>query len=331
MADMSKRQRIQAALTGKAVDRVPVSFWRHWPGDDQRAESLADVTLEFQRQYDLDFVKIPVSSAYCVDDYGVKHTYRGSSMGDREYVEHVVKSLKDWDAVEPLDVTRGTYGQNLKALSMILEQKDPDTPVIFTMFNPLAMAGYLAGEERFLAHLRQYPERVQRAIMALTATCASFAGAAISLGCDGIFLSTRYASYEMMSEEEYHRFGRPADLAVLKSAADGWFNVLHLHGQHPMFTSLSDYPVHAVNWHDRTAWPGLAEAVPLFKGALMAGIEQFKTLYFGSPEEVEAQVHNAISQLNGRRLIVTPGCTYPLGVPHSNLMAVRRAVETYSK
>jgi uroporphyrinogen decarboxylase len=163
---------------------------------------------------------------------------------------------------------------------------------------------------------------------ALTDTCASFARAVISEGADGIFLSTRSASYEMLSEQEYNRFGRPGDLAVFKAAAGGWFNVLHLHGQHPMFTQLADYPAHAVNWHDRTTAPSLTEASRLFRGALMGGVEQYKLLHFGNPVDVEAQVHDAVRQMNGLRLIVTPGCTYPLDVPHANLLAMRRAVET---
>ncbi len=71
MAAMTKRERIQAALAGKHVDRVPIVFWRHWPGDDQRADTLALVALDFQRRYDLDFIKVPVSSTYTVNDYGV--------------------------------------------------------------------------------------------------------------------------------------------------------------------------------------------------------------------------------------------------------------------
>lgn len=108
MAGMTKRERVQATLAGKTVDRVPVAFWRHWPVDDQQAESLARVALEFQRQYDLDFIKIPVSSAYCVDDYGVKHAYRGKIIGDRDYLERVIKRVEDWDYIEPLDVQKGT-------------------------------------------------------------------------------------------------------------------------------------------------------------------------------------------------------------------------------
>jgi uroporphyrinogen decarboxylase len=131
-----------------------------------------------------------------------------------------------------------------------------------------------------------------------------------------------------MNSEEYRRYGRNGDLAVLNAAADGWFNVLHLHGQYPMFAELADYPVHAINWHDRTAWPDLTEGSKLFAGALLGGVEQYEVLHFGDPADVEAQVHDAIQQMNGHRLIVTPGCTYPLTVPEGNLLAIRRAVET---
>ncbi len=327
--EMSKRQRIKAAIAGKAVDRVPIGFWRHWPGDDQNAQSLAHVALEFQKRYDLDFIKIPVSSAYCVADYGVKHEYRGSLIGDREYLDRPVKKVEDWQRIEPLDIAKGNYGQHLQALRLIIEKRESDTPVIFTIFNPLAMASYLAGDETLLVHLRRYPEKVEEALKALSKTCSSFVKKVIAEGADGIFLSSRWASYELMSQDEYLRFGKPGDLAVLTASSDGWFNVLHLHGQHPMFSALSDYPVQAVNWHDRTALPGLIEAKRLFSGALMGGIEQYKILNLGSPLDVESQVHDAINVAKGRRLIITPGCTYPMSVPHRNLISMRRAVDAF--
>ena len=325
--EMSKQERLKAALAGKAVDRVPVGFWRHWPGDDQHPESLASVALEFQRRYDLDFIKVPVSSTYCVDDYGAEHEYRGSLIGDREYLDPVVKNIDDWDRIQPLNITKGKYGQHLQALRMIIDKRESNTPVIFTIFNPLAMASYLAGDENLLVHLRRYPDKVEKALKALTETCASFVKAVIAEGADGIFLSTRWASYELMSEEEYLRFGKPGDLVVLAASSGGWFNVLHLHGQHPMFSTLADYPVQAINWHDRTAWPGLTEAKKLFRGAVMGGVEQYKVLNLGSPLDVELQVHNAIDLTKGRRLIIAPGCTYPLSVPYSNLIAMRKAVD----
>ncbi len=325
---MRKRARIQAAIAGEPVDRAPVAFWRHWPIDDQEAESLARATLEFQRRFDFDFIKVTPSHTFCIDDYGAKHAYRGAAIGDREHLERVIQKIEDWDRIQPLDVTKGAYGRQLRCIRMVVEGRDQDVPVIQTLFNPIGMARYLAGDEAYLVQLRQDPERVERALDALTETCSRFARAAIAEGADGIFMSTAAASFEAMSEEEYRRFGRPYDLAVLQAASAGWFNVLHLHGQHPMFAQVADYPVQAINWHDRAAGPTLAEAAKIFSGALVGGVEQYRLLHFGTPAEVESQVHDAIAQMGGRRLIVAAGCTFPLTVPEGNLLAARRAVET---
>lgn len=324
---VTKCDRIKATIAGEAVDRTPVGFWRHWPGDDQSPDSLVSVALEFQRRYDLDFIKFPVSSVYCVEDYGITHAYKGSIMGDREYLSRVVTDAGDWSKLEPLDVTRGTYGWHLDALRSLIRGKDKNTPVIVTMFHPLAMAAYLSSDDTLISHLRQHPAVVQSALDALADTSARFARACIDLGADGIFLSARFASYELLNAEEYRRFGRPSDLQVLEAASGGWFNVLHLHGQHPMMQELAGYPVQAMNWHDRTSDIDLTRASRFFGGVLMGGIEQQKLLVNGLPDQVAEQAREAVAVMRGRRLILSPGCTYSLAVPEINLMAVRKVVE----
>jgi uroporphyrinogen decarboxylase len=327
MPSMSKRERLQAALAGQPVDRPPVAFWRHFPGDDQSPDRLVRVALDFQARYDLDFIKLPVSSTYTVNDYGIKHEYQGNLGGDRTYLEGIIKTIADWDTIRPLDVHRGTYGWHLQALEEIIRSKPADTPVIVTLFQPLALAFYLAGQENCLVHLRTYPQRVMPALAALTQTCVDFARAAIQAGADGIFYSTRFASYEILGEEEYTNFALPGDEAVLKAATGGWFNVLHVHGPYPMVGFLADLPAHALNWHDRASVPDLASAARFFPQALMGGVD-LRTLQLGTPVEVAAQVKDAIRQMTSRRLIVTPGCTYSLDVPEANLRALRQAVES---
>ncbi len=326
MAGMTKRERLQAALAGHPVDRVPVAFWRHWPIDDQEPEALARDTLEYQKRFDWDFIKVTPSHTYCVDDYGAKHAYRGRAVGDRDHFDRVVKRIEDWDRIRPLDIGRGAYGRTLDCLRTVLRERDPDTPIIQTLFNPITMARFLA-DDVYVVHLRRDPERVLRALAALTETCAAFARAAIAEGADGIYLSTMASTYEALSPDEHRRFAEPGDLAVLRAAAGGWLNILHLHGQQPMIREIAAYPVQGLSWHDRAAGPSLADTSKLFPGALVAGIEQFILLHFGTPAEVEAQVRDAIAQTGGRRLIVAAGCTYPLTAPDCNLVAARRAVE----
>ena len=42
--------------------------------------------------------------------------------------------------------------------------------IIFTIFNPLAMASYLADDETRLVHLRRYPDKIENALKTLTET-----------------------------------------------------------------------------------------------------------------------------------------------------------------
>ena len=330
---MIRKERIMAMLAGAPVDRPPVALWRHWPVDDQDAESLAERALDYQRRYDWDLIKIPPSSSYAIDDYGAKHEYQAGKMGEwflgeRNYLERVIRRIEDWDKIQPLDVNKGTYARILRCLKIVLEKREPDIPVIQTMFNPISMARMLVGDDVYLAHLRRDRKRLKRALTSLTKTCANFAYASIKAGADGIFLSTAAASYNIMSVEEHNHFSRPYDLEVLKAASEGWFNVLHIHGRYPMFSELADYPVAAINWHDRSAGPSLKEARQIFKGALLGGIEQFRLLHFGQTAEIKAQIQDAVRQTHGRGLMVAAGCTYPVTVPEGNLVAVRRAVNS---
>jgi len=326
MPKMTKRERLQAAVAGRPVDRVPVAFWRHWPIADQEPEALVRATLEYQRRFDWDFCKLTPSHTYCVDDYGAKHAYRGRSVGDRDHFDRVVKRIEDWDRIQPLDISRGACARTLDALHLLVQERDPATPVLHTLFSPLTMARFLA-DDVYVVHLRRDPERVLRALAALTETCVAVARAAIAAGADGIFLSTMTSTYEVLSPEEHRRFAEPGDLAVLRAASGGWLNLLHLHGQQPMIREIAAYPVQGLSWHDRTAGPSLAETGRLFPGALVAGIEQFTLLHFGTPAEVAAQAGEAVAQTGGRRLILAAGCTYPLTAPECNLMAVRQAAE----
>jgi uroporphyrinogen decarboxylase len=326
MAKMTKRERVQAVLAGELPDRPPVAFWRHWPIDDQDAEALARVTLEYQRRFDWDFIKVTPSHTYCVEDYGVQHAYRGRPVGDRERTARLVERIEDWDRIQPLDIRKGALARQLGCLAMVLARREADTPVLQTLFDPITMARFLA-DDLYVVHLRLDPERVGRALQALSDTCAAIAKAAIAAGADGIYLSTMGASYEAMSPEEYRRFGRPGDVAALQAAQGGWLNILHLHGQHPMVREVADYPVHGLSWHDRAAGPSLREVARIFPGTLVAGVEQFNTLHLEPPAAVAAQVRDAMGQIAGRRLIVAAGCTYPLTAPECNLIAARQAVE----
>ena len=85
---MTHRERIQATLRGEAVDRPPVSLWRHFPREDETVEGLVKATVRFQREYDFDLVKLMPTGMYGVIDYGVavqlSITLKGMPVADEQ-------------------------------------------------------------------------------------------------------------------------------------------------------------------------------------------------------------------------------------------------------
>lgn len=90
MKNMSKRKRLEAAIAGEPVDRLPVALWRHWPGDDQDAAALAAAHLKWQADYDWDLVKVGPASSYSVVDWGLQDRWLGHIEGTRETTQRPV-------------------------------------------------------------------------------------------------------------------------------------------------------------------------------------------------------------------------------------------------
>ncbi|MBN1402331.1 MAG: uroporphyrinogen decarboxylase [Anaerolineae bacterium] len=327
MASMTKRERLMATFRGEGVDRPAVALWRHWPGDDQRAEDLARAQVAFQRRYDFDFMKVTPSSDYSVWDWGVRTELVGNTEGTREYRHHVITAPDDWARLPILNPDRGAYARQIRCLRLIGDELGEEAPFIQTIFNPLSMAKYLAGESLMLVHMRRHPELFRQGLEILTESCVGLVRQVMTTGAAGIFLAVQHAQYGLLSESEYQTYGLPYDRRVLEAAEGAWFNLLHLHGSDVMFDLLADYPVQVVNWHDRETPPSLAEALTRFPGAVCGGLRQWETMARGDPEDIVAEAQDAIEQTRGVRFILGTGCVTPAVAPTSNIHTARTVVD----
>jgi len=330
MSSMSKRERLQATITGEPVDRLAVALWRHWPGDDQRAEDLARSTLDFQRAFDFDFIKVTPSSNYCLAGWGAETRYEGNQEGTREWGSRVIQGPEDWTRLQVLDPYSGLLDEVRRALAIIGDEVGDEVPFIQTIFNPMAQARNLVGE-RLLADMRQHPDALKAGLETITESIIRFIEAIRETGVAGIFLALQHATYDLMTEVEYWEFGREYDLRILEATEGLWFNLLHLHGVNVMFDVVADYPVQGINWHDQETPPSLGEALDRFPGALVGGLRQWETMLRGTPDWVRAEVWAAMGETGGQRLIVGTGCVTPITSPLGNIRAAREAVETGSK
>jgi uroporphyrinogen decarboxylase len=324
---LSKRERLEKTIAGEPTDRVPVALWRHWPGDDQRPADLVEATVAFQQRYDWDFVKFTPTSSFAIVDYGVQDRWVGSLEGTREYTKRVVNKTLDWTELRVLDPARGSLSRQVEALQMLKAALDTETPFLQTIFSPLAQAKNISGGETLIKHMRQAPDRLKTGLNTITESTLRFIDAIRRSGVSGIFYAVQHASFGLMTEAEYRTFGRPYDLQILEALnKDWWFNMLHLHGDAPMFDLVADYPVQGVNWHDRETEPDLAAGKLKFPGAVCGGLGRWNPVHNSTPTEVRTEARDAIEKTGGRRFILSTGCVTMITSPTSNIKAVRDVV-----
>jgi uroporphyrinogen decarboxylase len=320
------KQRIQACLENQILGRAPVALWRHFPADDQDPRLLADATLNFQRTYDFDLVKVTPASSFCVRDWGVEDQWMGDTEGTRRYTKRIIQDPGDWEDLPILEPTAQHLAGQLDCLRFIRAELGPDTPLLQTIFSPLAQAKNLAGNDLLITHMRLYPEAVMKGLATIAETTRRFVEACLDTGIDGVFYAVQHAQASLLSLEEYRTFGSPNDKQVLEPAQELWCNLLHLHGHNVYFSLLDSLKFQIVNWHDRETFPSLTEAQNLFTGVVCGGMRQ-DTLVFGDQAQVQKEAADAVEQTNGKRFILGTGCVVPVIASHGNILAARQSVE----
>jgi uroporphyrinogen decarboxylase len=328
-ATMTRRERIQAALQGAPTDRPAVSLWRHFPGHDDTPRRLADATLQFQRQFDVDLIKLMPTGMYPVLDYGVRVALADDEIGTTHYVTGPIHETADWSRLPTVSPAAGVLGEQVEVIRLVRAELGPDTPIIQTIFSPLTVATKLAGTVDAVLEASQTDENVLRGALAqMTRDVVAFGRACLLAGADGFFFATQLATRTSLAPGMYRRFGVPYDLEVLRALRDGsWCTILHLHGYDPLFELAEEYPVDAVNWHDRETEPSLALALGRTRRALVGGIARMGVVARGTPVEAAAEARDAIVATGGQRLIVAPGCVISTLAPAANLLAIRKAME----
>lgn len=323
---ITHKERIQACIQNEKPDRPPVALWRHFPVDDQSPGTLAEATLHFQRTYDFDLVKVTPASSFCLKDWGVDDQWLGHTEGTRQYTKRAINEPMDWENLPVLDPTAPHLAGQLDCLRTIRKGLSPDTPLLQTVFSPLAQAKNLAGNETLIAHLRLYPEAVMKGLAAIAGTTRRFVEACLDTGIDGVFYAIQHAQAGLLTLDEYETFGLPNDLKVLEPSQALWCNLLHLHGRDVYFSLVDSFNFHIVNWHDRETHPSLVEAQKRFSGVVCGGMRQ-DSLVYGDQAEVREEAADAIQQTNGKRFMLGTGCVVPVIASHGNIMAARKSVE----
>ncbi len=307
---MDKLDRIAAALRGEAADRPPYSFWTHLPGLDLDPVELANATAAFCARYDLDFVKTMPNGMYPVEDWGCVCDYSSIEQGGvARVVRPVITSADDWNRLEPVDVTTGSFGRELNHFSLVVKLVGSSVPVLATVFSPLTIAAKLS-DSAYRQQLARDPGVLAHALEIVTDTTCAFVREAIARGCAGMFFATQEASHGVLDEVSYRTFGEPYDRRVIEAAtqAGGWFNVVHMHGENVMFELLAQYDVAALNWHIGTTMPSIRDYRAGGGARPILGGLRRDHLTCRDYTAILRDIEQAMAETGGRGILLAPAC-----------------------
>jgi len=329
---MDKIQRVTAVLDGRPPDRPPVSFWYHFPAGQVSGPLAVEAHLRHIETYDLDFLKV---------------------MDDNRYPRPVtptgtITETRDLDRLTVLAGDEESFGRQLELIAALAQRLRGQLLMSTTLFNPWTTLRQMTApvsdvhgppapldevdprDTAMTRFLRQSPDALARALAVIAESLAHFARHCLEAGADGIYLSVRddWVDTAANGPGTYDSLALPGDMEILTAVRRGKFNVLHVCGKALDFQRFAKYPVHVLNWADRTSGPAIAEVAATASPAIAAGLDNLGTMVSGTPDDCAREVSDALAQAAGRPMLITPGCTFdPQAVPVENLRAIRRAVD----
>ncbi|MFW5714413.1 MAG: uroporphyrinogen decarboxylase family protein [Brevefilum sp.] len=307
---MNKIERVRAALAGETPDRVPASFWFHFPEEKAHGEGAVQAHLDYYRQADLDFLKIMN-----------EHPYQ---------VETVIKNPVDWRKIKPAPLTSDFYQAQLDEIKMITDELGGECLTTTTIFNPFSSGNHCSGK-KVTEHLKTDPESVNIGLATIAESLAEFAVACLEAGADGIYFSAQGGEADRFEEDIFLKAIKPHDLTVLNVVKNqSAFNILHICRDNIRLHLYSNYPGNVVNWA-ATAQNNipLTAGKKLFDRTLLGGMDTRGVIVDGSLEEIEARVHTILDEFGTQRLILGADCTLPTGIDIERIHAAVKATATY--
>jgi uroporphyrinogen decarboxylase len=304
---MSKTDRIKSVLKGDRVDRLPVTFWHHFRLEKYPGEKHAEATLDFYRKFDVDLLKVMSDFPYPLP--------KGLDK---------ISAEEDW---EKLEVLKNPFPEQIKALKIIRKELKGEVLFVETLFHSWTLARKLSSVESVRRLKEENPKLLKQVLRTISGSLANHVQLALEAGASGIFLAVAAADDEVMTSEEYIRLVRESDLVVLDAAGGkSQLNILHMHGNKIHFDTLVALPAQVINFSVHGTGISLEAAKRKFSGTLMGGLDE--TQIAAMDESVlRTQIQEASSAMQGRRLILAPGCSVPDDIKDEVLIRVRDLVQ----
>lgn len=314
---MNKRQRVSRILAGKAADRPPVCFWRHFgplpPQETVRAH------IRFFEETDMDLMKMMCDEFFT---YPLEEKPTPASL------------LR----LHPLGSKHPYIRGQVERATQINEALRGEAFSLYNAFSPYATMKHTLGDGESMALLRQAPEAALHLMEVICEdTCALIEGILRESGTDGMMLPLQDAEEGRFTREEYLAWIAPTEERVI-ACADSLSanNLLHLCGWEGVPNRLdwwSHYPARMVNWAVYVENLDLAQGRRRFPGRVLLGGFDNRPgmlLHAGCQADIQAETARLVREAGPQALILGADCSVPEDLEPRRIRWIVQALEELS-
>ena len=303
---MTKRERVLWAMDNQETDKVPVSFWFHFPLDMDLEKECVEAHLSYYKQCDIDFIKIMCDGFF-------------------DYPNEIIPTIQkpeDWFRMKPLGENHPFIRGQVERVKQIVEAVGKECCTFYNVFCPMSYFRFGTSDELLMRHLRENPEAVMYAMDVIAEDATLLSRLVIEEGgCDGIYYCVQNAEESRFTAEEYRKYVRPGDLKVLEYANRySQYNILHCcgwAGEKNRIEVWQDYPAKTVNWAVHVEKMTLPEGKKFFGGkCVLGGFDHTEkgVLWRGTKEEIEAETEKWLRENRENGMIIGADCSLGRGM-----------------
>lgn len=317
---MTKVERVQKAFRREPVDKVPVSFWYHFLGEDRYQENYVASHYRLYKETDVDFMKL-MNDAYFQYPIGVS-----------------IVEPADWRQLRPQGKnSRWVQGQAEYA-ARINEKLNGEIMTFWTHLAPFSNMRFFIDGDLASAHMKEDPDSVMEGMKAVTQDVMDTVEACLTKGgCSGAYFGLHSADVGRFTRDEYDKWIKPFDLqvcAVMNEYSD--YNIAHMCGWAGVKNNLDywlDYPLQLVHWAANVEDVDWAHGAEFFgERPRMGGFDSTEDgiLYKGGKAQVKAEAKRLLSVSGTQGILLGGDCTVPSDISHDHIRWVVEASQAFS-
>ena len=141
---ITHKQRIEAALEGKILDRPAYAMWGpHFNLEDRNVKDFTDATIRYQEAYDFDFIKVMPNGIYFTEDFGQVIRPAENYLDDTwmNTLQFAIKDPHDWAKIKVPDLKKGALAREIEVVKRLCDHYQGDVPVLPTIFSNIVWMG----------------------------------------------------------------------------------------------------------------------------------------------------------------------------------------------